>query len=133
MVERELDYYGVAIEKDSITATAETVPAYLEVLASEYLLVKKKHDAAKIKRDAFLVAMESHRQFHLDEDHYIGHDWEVSIHIDEEQQYIPDYITTPFCPSEDYEDLLEHYLGEFFGLEFIKLDVGKREVTVKKK
>jgi len=56
MFERELDYYGVAIEEDSITA--ETVPAYLESLTSEYRLAKEK-------QDAFLLAMESHRQFHL--------------------------------------------------------------------
>ncbi|EJK72360.1 hypothetical protein THAOC_06116, partial [Thalassiosira oceanica] len=45
MFERELDYYGVTVEKESITAVTPT--AYLESLTIERRLAKKKLQAAE--------------------------------------------------------------------------------------
>ena len=110
MFERELDYYGVAIEEDSITA--ETVPAYLESLTSAYRLAKKEQEAAKEKQDAFLLAMESHRQFHLKQSGSVGTAVEIRIGT-QDDLYKKHYS----FHGGSGKAIFDEYLGKFFDLE----------------
>ena len=108
MFERELDYYGVSAERDSITA--ETVLTFAESLTSECRHTKEKHEAAIEKRYAFLLAMESHRQFLLAENGIRSKDY---IQIEgNDDLHKKDHIF-----SSRGRELVVKYLGEFFGLE----------------
>lgn len=116
MFERELDYYGVAIKKDSITA--ETVTTFGESLMAEYRLAEEK-------RCAFLLAMESHRQFLMKQrDGVFEH---VTVVMDCNNDLCYDLLNHSkrhpgaFNSDSPGRRIFDKYLGEFFGLEVLEV------------
>ena len=116
-------------EKEDSIIPMRNVFAFAESVETEYQHAKEKyeaskehaeHEAAKEKRDAFLLAVESHAQFHLTQSgalkarkkHLLKHGI-VAVKIDEND----DLYQENHSFSSSGKDLFDKYLGEFFGLK----------------